>query len=147
MAAFDYDLFVIGGGSGGVRAARMAAAAGARVAVAEADRYGGTCVIRGCVPKKLLSYAAHFHEDFEDAAGFGWTVAAPRFDWAALIANKDREIDRLEGIYETLLANAGVTALHGHARLLAPHTVEVGDQRFTAPPLLAATIGRAPCRE
>src|SRR3546814_16538076 len=106
MAGFDYDLFVIGGGSGGVRAARMAAAAGAGVAVAEADRYGGTCVIRGCVPKKLLSYAAHFHEDFEDAAGFGWTVPAPRFDWAALIANQDREIDRLEGIHETLMANA-----------------------------------------
>lgn len=142
MAAFDYDLFVIGGGSGGVRAARMAAAAGARVAVAEADRYGGTCVIRGCVPKKLLSYAAHFHEDFEDAAGFGWTVPAPRFDWAALIANKDREIDRLEGIYEKLLANAGVKALHGHARLIDPHTVEVGDRRFTAKTILIATGGR-----
>ncbi|HEY9538431.1 MAG TPA: glutathione-disulfide reductase [Kiloniellaceae bacterium] len=142
MAGFDYDLFVIGGGSGGVRGARMAAATGARVAIAESYRYGGTCVIRGCVPKKLLSYAAHFHEDFEDAAGFGWTVEGARFDWATLIANKDKEIDRLEGIYEKLLANAGVKAYHGHARLLDPHTVEVGDQRFTAKTVLIATGGR-----
>ncbi|MGF1592288.1 MAG: glutathione-disulfide reductase [Kiloniellaceae bacterium] len=141
MSGFDYDLFVIGGGSGGVRGARMAAGAGARVAIAEAYRYGGTCVIRGCVPKKLLSYAAHFHEDFEDAAGFGWTVPGPSFDWATLIANKDREIDRLEGIYEKLLREAGVRAVHGHARLLDAHTVEVGDDRFTAETILVATGG------
>jgi glutathione reductase (NADPH) len=121
--------------------ARMAAAAGARVAIAEAYRYGGTCVIRGCVPKKLLSYAAHFHEDFEDAAGFGWTVPGPSFDWPTLIANKDREIDRLEGIYEKLLRDAGVRAVHGHARLLDAHTVEVGDDRFTAQTILVATGG------
>src|SRR3546814_19434163 len=95
MAGFDYDLFVIGGGSGGVRGARMAAATGARVAIAESYRYGGTCVIRGCEPKNLLSYDAHFHEDFEDAAGFGWTVEGGRFDWDTLIANTDTEIDRL----------------------------------------------------
>src|SRR5512138_289753 len=142
MAGFDYDLFVIGGGSGGVRGARMAAATGARVAIAESYRYGGTCVIRGCVPKKLLSYAAHFHEDFEDAAGFGWTVDGARFDWARLIANKDKEIDRLEGIYEKLLANAGVKAFHGHARLIDPHTVEIGDERITAKVILVATGGR-----
>jgi glutathione reductase (NADPH) len=139
MAGFGFDLFVIGGGSGGVRAARMAAATGARVAIAESYRYGGTCVIRGCVPKKLLSYAAHFHEDFEDAAGFGWTVGGARFDWATLIANKDKEIGRLEGIYEKLLANAGVKALHGHARLLDAHTVELGERRFTAGTILIAT--------
>ena len=141
MSGFDYDLFVIGGGSGGVRGARMAAATGARVAIAESYRYGGTCVIRGCVPKKLLSYAAHFHEDFEDAAGFGWSLAQPSFDWGRLIANKDQEIDRLEGIYEKLLGNAGVTAHHGHARLLDAHTVEVGDDRFTAETILIATGG------
>ena len=121
----DHDLFVIGGGSGGVRAARMAAGTGARVAVAEEYRYGGTCVIRGCVPKKLFSYASHFREDFEDSGGFGWTVEGARFDWPTLIANKDKEIDRLEGIYRALLKNAGVEALRGHARLLDPHRVEV----------------------
>jgi glutathione reductase (NADPH) len=142
MSGFDYDLFVIGGGSGGVRGARMAAGTGARVAIAEAYRYGGTCVIRGCVPKKLLSYAAHFHEDFEDAAGFGWSVPEARFDWAALIANKDKEIDRLEGIYEKLLATAGVKVFHGHARLIDPHTVEVGEQRVTAETILVATGGK-----
>ncbi len=141
MAGYDYDLFVIGGGSGGVRGARMAAATGAKVAIAESYRYGGTCVIRGCVPKKLLSYASHFHEDFEDAAGFGWSVPEASFDWAKLIANKDREIDRLEGVYEKLLSGAGVAFFHGHARLLDAHTVEVGDQSFTAETILIATGG------
>jgi len=122
---FDYDLFVIGGGSGGVRAARMAAGTGARVAIVESYRYGGTCVIRGCVPKKLFSYAAHYHEDFEDAAGFGWTVGAARFDWTRLMANKDAEIARLEGIYERLLNDAGVEIHRGHGRLLDAHRVEV----------------------
>ncbi|MEO3429168.1 glutathione-disulfide reductase [Pelagibius sp. CAU 1746] len=141
MAGHDYDLFVIGGGSGGVRGARMAAATGAKVAIAESYRYGGTCVIRGCVPKKLLSYASHFHEDFEDAAGFGWSVPEPSFDWTRLIANKDQEIDRLEGIYEKLLKTAGVEFFHGHARLLDAHTVEVGDKSFTAETILIATGG------
>ncbi len=141
MANNDYDLFVIGGGSGGVRGARMAAAAGARVAVAEEYRYGGTCVIRGCVPKKLLVYASHFHEDFADAAGFGWSLGSAGFDWPALIAAKDREIGRLEGIYERLLAEAGVTALRGHARLLDDHTLEVGDRKVSAETILIATGG------
>ncbi len=145
MAKFDYDLFVIGGGSGGVRGARMAAAAGARVAVAEEYRYGGTCVIRGCVPKKLLVYASHFHEDFADAAGFGWTLEDARFDWAALIANKDREIGRLEAIYERLLNEAGVAILRGHARLTDAHTVEIqgehGGERITAETILIASGG------
>ena len=141
MTGYDYDLFVIGGGSGGVRGARMAAATGARVGIAESYRYGGTCVIRGCVPKKLLSYASHFHEDFADAAGFGWTVPEPSFDWAALIANKDKEIDRLEGIYKKLLNTAGVEIHSGHARLLDAHRVEVGDRVFSAETILIATGG------
>ena len=115
---FDFDLFVIGGGSGGVRAARMAAGTGARVAIVEEYRYGGTCVIRGCVPKKLFVYAAHYHEDFEDAAGFGWAAEGARFDWRRLKANKDTEIERLEGIYERLLSEAGVEVRRGRARLL-----------------------------
>src|SRR6202046_2439863 len=108
MADYDFDLFVIGGGSGGVRAARIAAEHGARVMVAEEYRLGGTCVIRGCVPKKLLVYASRFRGEFEDAAGFGWTVPHPTFDWATLIANKDKEIGRLETVYGTLLAKPGV---------------------------------------
>ena len=111
MSKYDYDLFVIGAGSGGVRAARIAAGYGAKVAIAEEYRIGGTCVIRGCVPKKLLAYAAHFHEDFEDAAGFGWTVGEAKFDWATLIANKDREINRLNQIYKKLLWDAKVAMI------------------------------------
>ena len=103
MQAHDFDLFVIGGGSGGVRAARIAAGYGARVAIAEEYRIGGTCVIRGCVPKKLLVYASRFADEFEEAAGFGWSVGEPTFDWPTLIANKDREIARLEGIYRANL--------------------------------------------
>ncbi len=141
MSAYDFDLFVIGGGSGGVRGARMAAATGARVGVAESYRYGGTCVIRGCVPKKLMSYASHFHEDFEDAAGFGWSVGETSFDWNSLIANKDKEIDRLEGIYQKLLDNAGVKAFRAHAELIDAHTVQVGDDRITAETILIATGG------
>ncbi|GAB4177442.1 MAG: glutathione-disulfide reductase [Thalassobaculales bacterium] len=139
---FDYDLFVIGAGSGGVRASRIAARLGARVAVAEEYRYGGTCVIRGCVPKKLLSYAAHMREEFEDAAGFGWTVPPASHDWATLIANKDREIARLEGIYRGLLSNAGVTLYEGRARIAGANTVEVGGRRITAEHILVATGGR-----
>lgn len=138
---YDYDLFVIGGGSGGVRGARMAAATGAKVAVAEEYRYGGTCVIRGCVPKKLFSYAAHFHEDFQDAAGFGWQVGPQSFDWSTLIANKDKEIDRLEGIYRNLLANAGVEALDGRARLLDAHRIQIGDKVYSAKTILIASGG------
>ena len=125
MSDFDYDLFVIGGGSGGVRAARMAAQAGARVAIAEEYRYGGTCVIRGCVPKKLMVYASSFSEAFEDAAGFGWSVGPRSFDWATLIANKDREIDRLEGIYARNLDGAGVEVHRSRANVVDPHTVHM----------------------
>src|ERR687894_1922877 len=129
MSAFDVDLFVIGGGSGGVRAARIAAGYGAKVMLAEEYRVGGTCVIRGCVPKKLMVYASRFAEDFEDAAGFGWTVPEPRFDWAALIANKDREIARLESVYRRNLDAAGVEVLNTRATIEGAHTVRLGDGR------------------
>ena len=111
----EVDLFVIGGGSGGVRAARFAANFDARVAIAESGRFGGTCVNVGCIPKKLFSYAAHFRDDFGDAADFGWTVGRTNFDWPTLVANKDREIARLNGVYERLLANAGVEILRTKA--------------------------------
>ena len=141
MTSYDYQLFVIGGGSGGVRAARIAAGLGARVAIAEGFRYGGTCVIRGCVPKKLLVYAAHFAEDFADAKGFGWTVPPATFSWPQLIAAKDKEITRLSGIYESNLLGAKVTVLHGNARLLDPHTVVVNGQHIRAEHILIATGG------
>lgn len=141
MSQFDYDLFVIGAGSGGVRAARIAAGHGARVGICEESRVGGTCVIRGCVPKKLLSYAAHFGEEFEDAAGFGWTVGEARFDWATLVANKDREIDRLEGIYQSLLKGSGVDLHQGRGQLTGPNSVRVGDREFTAERVLLAVGG------
>ncbi len=141
MRRYDYDFFVIGGGSGGVRAARIAASYGARVAVAENRYLGGTCVNVGCVPKKLLVYAAHYREDFEDAEGFGWSVGERRFDWAKLIANKNDEIKRLNGIYERLLGNAGVRIINGTARLADAHTVAIGDDRYTAEYVLVATGG------
>jgi glutathione reductase (NADPH) len=142
MPTFDYDLFVIGAGSGGVRASRMAASFGARVAIAESHRAGGTCVIRGCVPKKLLVYAAHYHEEFQDAHGFGWDVPLPFFSWSRLMAAKDREIARLEGIYERMLQAAGVHLFKGSARVVDPHTVLVDGQRYTAKFILIATGGR-----
>src|SRR3990172_4191719 len=132
VAGYDYDLFVIGAGSGGVRAARMAAPYGARVAVAEESRVGGTCVIRGCIPKKLLVYAARFREEVADARAFGWTVPGASHDWPALIANKDREIDRLNGIYKKLLADDGATLIESRAVLADAHTVEVAGKRITA---------------
>ncbi|MBH3424169.1 glutathione-disulfide reductase [Pseudomonas gessardii] len=139
--AYDFDLYVIGAGSGGVRAARFAAGFGAKVAVAESRYLGGTCVNVGCVPKKLLVYGAHFAEDFEQASGFGWSLGEADFDWATLIANKDREINRLNGIYRNLLVNSGVTLHEGHARLTGPHEVEINGQRFTAKHILIATGG------
>jgi len=138
---YDYDFFVIGAGSGGVRACRIAAAHGARVAVAE-DRYlGGTCVNVGCVPKKLLVYASHFADDFEDAAGFGWTVGERKFDWSKLIANKNAEITRLNGIYQSMLEDSGVKIVDGTAKLEDAHTVVVGDDRYTAEYILVAVGG------
>jgi glutathione reductase (NADPH) len=137
--AFDFDLFIIGAGSGGVRAARIAGGHGARVGIAEESRVGGTCVIRGCVPKKLLVYASHFHEDFEDAAGYGWTVPPPRFDWAALIANKDKEIDRLNAAYKRTLANAKAELIEGRAVLVDRNTIAVGGRTVSAEVILIAT--------
>lgn len=140
---FDYDLFVIGAGSGGVRAARIAAGYGARVAIAEEYRFGGTCVIRGCVPKKLMVYASRFRDEFEDAAGFGWTVPKAEFSWPTLIANKDAEITRLEGIYRRNLDGAGVEIFHTRAVVEGPNSVRlVGEDRVvTAGKILVATGG------
>ncbi|MFU8877612.1 MAG: glutathione-disulfide reductase [Wenzhouxiangellaceae bacterium] len=142
MTNFDFDLFVIGGGSGGVRAARIAAGHGARVGLCEESRLGGTCVIRGCVPKKLLVYASQFSEAFEDAAGYGWTVGECKFSWPDMVAAKEREITRLEGVYGKLLADAGVEVLQGRGRLLDRNTVEVGERRITAERILIAVGGR-----
>ncbi|TVQ30833.1 MAG: glutathione-disulfide reductase [Wenzhouxiangella sp.] len=139
---FDYDLFVIGAGSGGVRASRIAAGHGARVAICEESRVGGTCVIRGCVPKKLLVFASQFSEAFEDCGGYGWSVGKPEFSWPDLIAAKDREIDRLNQIYIRLLDNAGVDLHMGRGRLVDEHTVEVDGKRFSAARILIAVGGR-----
>jgi glutathione reductase (NADPH) len=141
VSTYDYDFFVIGAGSGGVRASRIAASLGARVAVAEHHRAGGTCVIRGCVPKKLLVYASHFREDFEDARGYGWTVGESSFSWGALIAAKNVEIARLERVYEGLLEKAGVRLLRGTARVVGPNAVELDGKRITAKYILVATGG------
>lgn len=139
MSKYEYDLFVIGVGSGGVRAARMSAQYGAKVATAE-DRYmGGTCVNVGCVPKKLFVYASHFAEDHEQAAGFGWDGTAPEFNWHVLRDNKDKEIGRLNGVYKGMLDNAGVTHFDGRARLLDAHTVSINEQQISAEKILIAT--------
>ena len=145
MTAFDYDLFVIGGGSGGVRAGRLAASLGKRVAIAEEYRFGGTCVIRGCVPKKLFVYASQFPEHFEDAAGFGWRVGDVAFDWRKLIAAKDAEIARLEGLYRRGLENAGAEILETRAELVDAHTIRLvkTGQTVTAERILIATGGSA----
>ena len=137
----EFDLFVIGAGSGGVRAARFAAGFGAKVAIAESRYLGGTCVNVGCVPKKLLVYGSHFREEFEHAGGYGWSVEGARFDWAQLIASKNREIERLNGIYRKLLSEAGVKLLEAHARIIDAQTVEVAGIRYRCKKLLIATGG------
>lgn len=140
--AYDYDLFVIGAGSGGVRASRIASAHGAKVAVAEEFRVGGTCVIRGCVPKKLLVYGSHFAEDLKDAEKFGWQVGTPGFDWLKLRDSVLAEVTRLEGIYGETLASHDVTVIKQHAKLVGPHDVELADgSRATAAHILIATGG------
>lgn len=140
--SYDYDFFVIGAGSGGVRSARIAGALGARVAICEDARLGGTCVNVGCVPKKLMVYAAHYGEDLEDAGSYGWDVPAATHDWATLLANKDTEIARLNRVYDRILRMANVEILHGRGRLIDPHTVAVGDTQYTAAHILIATGGR-----
>ena len=143
MTSFDYDLFTIGIGSGGTRASRIAAGHGAKVAAAEAYRIGGTCVIRGCVPKKLMVYASHFASDFADAEGFGWKVKGATFDWHTLIANKDREIARLSGAYRKGLENAGVTIFEERATITGPNSVRLSSgQEISARTILIATGGR-----
>jgi glutathione reductase (NADPH) len=141
LARYDFDLFTIGAGSGGVRASRVSARYGARVAIAEEKELGGTCVNVGCIPKKLLVYASLFRRDVEDAVGFGWTTPPPSHDWRTLIRNKDAEIARLNGVYAKLLDDAGVTRIAGRARLVDAHTVAVGGERFTAEHILVATGG------
>ncbi|MFW6086983.1 MAG: glutathione-disulfide reductase [Myxococcota bacterium] len=139
MAGYEFDFIVIGAGSGGVRAARQAAGFGARVAIIEERHLGGTCVNVGCVPKKLFVYAAHYHDDFEDAAGYGWQVGQPTFDWGRLRRRKDAEIERLNGVYRRLLDRSGVTLIEGRARLVGPHAVQVGERTITAERILVAT--------
>jgi glutathione reductase (NADPH) len=145
MAGYDYDLFTLGAGSGGVAGSRRAAGYGARVGIAEGRRIGGTCVLRGCVPKKLLVYSAEYADDFADSAGYGWTVPAPSFDWPALIAGKNHETDRLHGIYVSLLEKSGVAIHEGYAKLVDPHTIEIkkasGTERVTAERIMIATGG------
>lgn len=138
----DFDLITIGAGSGGVAASRRAGSYGARVAICEGDRVGGTCVIRGCVPKKLLVYGSHFREEFEDAEGFGWTVGPRSLDWSTLVERKRREVDRLNGVYLRLLRDSGVTLLEGRATLVDARTVEVSGRRYTAKNILLATGGK-----
>ncbi len=142
MTTYDYDLFVIGAGSGGVRAARISAGYGAKVAIAEEYRVGGTCVIRGCVPKKLLVYGAHFAEDIEDARRFGWSVDNKRFDWATLRDNVLAEVDRLNGLYIGTLENHKVDIIEGRATFIDAHTLDVGGRRVTADKILIATGSR-----
>jgi glutathione reductase (NADPH) len=138
---YDYDLFTIGGGSGGVRASRMAAQFGGRVALAEERYLGGTCVNVGCIPKKLFVYASEFSDAFDDSAGFGWTVGERSFNWQTLIANKDREIARLNGVYEKALTDNGARILRARATIADAHTVVVGSERYTARYILIATGG------
>ena len=143
MPQYDFDMFTIGAGSGGVASSRRAGSYGARVAICEDDRVGGTCVLRGCVPKKLLVYGSHFRHEFEDAAGYGWTVPEPKMDWKKLQAAKDKELDRLNGVYKRLLRDSGVQLIEGRGRVVDPHTVEVAGKRYTAANILIATGSHA----
>ncbi len=142
MSEYDFDMFTLGAGSGGVASSRRAGSYGARVAICEESRIGGTCVIRGCVPKKILVYGSHFAHEFSDAAGFGWSVGDATLDWGALIAAKNKEIDRLNGVYKRLLRDSGVSVFEERGKIIDAHTVEVGGKRYTAKYILVATGGR-----
>src|SRR6201991_1172590 len=144
MAEFDVDLFVIGGGSGGVRAARIAAGYGARVMVAEEYRMGGTCVIRGCVPKKLFVIGSHVHQEIEDAAGFGWSIPPVTFDWPTLVANKDKEIARLEAAYTTNVEKSGAKIVKTRAVIEDAHTLRLADGRRVRANIILIATGSAP---
>ena len=139
---YDFDLFVIGAGSGGIATARRAAQYGAKVGIAEFDRLGGTCVNRGCVPKKLMVYASHFPEHFHAASGYGWTVGESKFDWKTMITAVNNEVDRLNGIYQRMLDNSGVKLYREHGKLIDSHTIEVGDEKVTADKILIAVGGK-----
>jgi len=138
---YDYDLFVIGAGSGGIAASRRAAQYGAKVAVAEFSRLGGTCVNRGCIPKKLMVYASHFPDLFKDAQGFGWSPVQSTLDWQKMITAVDKELDRLNGVYQNMLNNANVELFRGYAKFLDPHTLEIEDRKVTADKILIAVGG------
>jgi len=142
MAAYDFDLFVIGAGSGGVATARRAAEYGAKVGIAEFDRLGGTCVNRGCVPKKLMVYASHFPDSFQAASGYGWTVGESQFDWKTMITAVNNEVDRLNGIYQRLLDKSGVKIYEGHGTFIDSHTIAIGEERVTAEKILIAVGGK-----
>ncbi len=141
MSQFDYDLITIGAGSGGVRASRLAAQLGARVAIVEEERVGGTCVLRGCVPKKLLVYAGHFADDFEDSLGYGWTLPEPQFDWSKLITSKDKELDRLNSIYLRILSKNNVDLLAGRGKVIDKNTIQVNEKKYSAKHILIAVGG------
>ena len=140
--SYDYDLFVIGAGSGGIATARRAAQYGAKVGIVESDRLGGTCVNRGCVPKKLMVYASHFADGFEESAGYGWTVGESSFDWLKMITAVNNEVDRLNGIYQRMLDNSEVTVYRGYGKFIDPHTIAIGDQKVTAEKILVAVGGK-----
>lgn len=142
MTAYDFDLITLGAGSGGVRASRLAAQTGLKVAVVEESRVGGTCVMRGCVPKKLLVYGSRFADEIADSEGYGWTIEGADFDWARLVVSKNAELNRLETVYNRILRDSGVTVIEGRGRLADAHTVMVGERKLTAATILIATGGR-----
>ena len=140
--SYDFDLFVIGAGSGGIATARRAAQYGAKVGIVESDRLGGTCVNRGCVPKKLMVYASHFPDAFEESAGYGWTVGEGSFDWLKMITAVNNEVDRLNGIYQRMLDNSEVKVYRGYGKFVDPHTIAIGDEKVTAEKILIAVGGK-----